>query len=276
MTRGCRFVGFSVYFTIFALCLAMFPNPVAALQVSRPLAVDKRIQTYRYNPNEIYKFIGHYGYQAIIEFAADEKIGTISLGDSVSWQLDPQGNRLFIKPVEQDALTNMTIVTDQRVYHFELHAEEAEDIDSAGMVFLVRFLYPDDGNGGITMQAQESGVPDFSDPEVFKTLNFNYSVVGTELTAPIRIFDDGEFTYFQFRDKNAEVPAFFYVDADGSEGIINFRARGDYIVVERVMPAFTLRNGQYVNCVFNEKMKLPPRIAPVDERTFLEKLAFWN
>ena len=51
--------------------------------------------------------------------------------------------------------------------------------------------------------------------------------------------------------------AFFLVDSMGNESIINFRARGPYIVVERVAPRFTLRHGNSVVCVFgNEAMTL--------------------
>jgi type IV secretion system protein VirB9 len=258
-----------------ALAVASFlcvPNPACALIAPQPLATDSRIKTVPYSPNEVYKFIGHYGYQSSIEFGADEKIMTISLGDSVAWQIKPAGSRLFIKPVEQDALTNMTIITSSHTYSFELHAEETDNIKDKDMTFALRFLYGDskDGeNAGMTIHQDQDPVPDLTDPEVRKTLNFNYSIVGPELHSPIRIFDDGEFTYFEFRDKNGEVPAFFAVDPLQNEAVINFRTVGPYIVVERVAPKFTLRSGAYVICVFNENMKVDPIPQP-------DKESFWN
>lgn len=247
------------------------PAPALALQEARPIATDSRIRTVRYNPNEVYDFVGHYGYQSLIEFSAEEEIQSVSVGDSVAWQVVPSGNKLFIKPVEQDALTNMTVVTTRGLYHFELHAEETENIRDKEMVFVLRFIYPDDQAGGVSNYIGNNEVPDITDPEVLKTLNFNYSVAGPEFQAPIRVFDDGDFTYFQFRDHNSEIPAFFYVDPDGSEGMINFRTRGDYIVVERVSPAFTLRNGPYVLCIFNDAMPMPPRVAPVKDGDWLQR-----
>lgn len=256
------------YHLIFASVLAfgMTASTVAqALQLPRPVATDDRIRTVRYNPNEVYKFVGHYGYQSLIEFAKGEEIVSVSVGDSVAWQVVPATDKLFIKPVEQDAMTNMTVITTRGMYHFELHGEETENIRDKDMVFVLRFIYPDDQAGGVSNYIGGAELPDLSDPEVMKTLNFNYSIAGPEHQAPIRVFDDGDFTYFQFRDHNSEVPAFFYVDPDGTEGILNFRTRGDYIVVERVSPVFTLRNGPYVLCVFNDAMPMPPRIAPVKD-----------
>ena len=65
---------------LMALVVAM---PAVALQSPRAIATDSRIRTVRYSANEVYQFIGHYGYQSAIEFEEDEKIQTVSVGDSV-------------------------------------------------------------------------------------------------------------------------------------------------------------------------------------------------
>lgn len=227
-------------------------SPAYALKDPKPIASDRRIRTVVYNANEIYKFTGHYDYQSVIEFEEDEEIVTVSMGNSLTWQVVPSGNRMFIKPVQEDALTNMTVVTNKRTYHFELHAETPEGINDPDMVFVMRFVY---GRGaGIGVSNLIDSVPDpTAEPEKY---NFDYALTGSEDISPIRIFDDGEFTYFEFRDKNAEIPAFFLVHGDGSESIINFRTRNDFIVVERVAAQFTLRHGQDVVCVFNKNQSL--------------------
>jgi type IV secretion system protein VirB9 len=229
-----------------------FPATAFALKDSKPIASDRRIRTVVYNDNEIYKFVGHYDYQSVIEFESDEEVLTVSMGNSVTWQVVPAGNRMFIKPVQQDAMTNMTVITNKRTYHFELHAEEANNINDPDMVFVLRFIY---GRGaGIAVSNYMDSVPDpMLDPEKY---NFNYVLSGAEEISPVRIFDDGQFTYFEFRDKNAEIPGFFLVHGDGSESLINFRTRGDYIVVERVAAQFTLRHGQDIVCIFNQNMGL--------------------
>ncbi len=242
-----------LFFFTFLLIIASTPS--FALQEYRPLSVDKRIRTYTFNPNEIYSFTGHYGYQSSIEFSPEEKIGVVSLGDSLSWQVEPIGNRLFLKPVEPDATTNMTVITDKRVYNFELYAEEAEGIRDEDLVFNAQFYYPDYESAAVrSFASNATKMPDIEkEPQKY---HFNYTLTGPENIAPMRIFDDGEFTYFQFRDKNAEIPAIFVVDSRGSESLINYRVLGDYIVVEQVSSQFTLRYGDDVVCVYNESRPL--------------------
>jgi type IV secretion system protein VirB9 len=238
----------------FLICLsfALLASNAYATSESRPLKMDHRVQTIVYQPDQVYKYVGHYRYQSSIEFAEDEEIRTISMGDTTAWMINPAGNRLFLKPIEQDATTNMTLLTNKHTYLFELHARDTDDIDDAEMVFILRFIYPGEGNGGdLSGAGFLDNVPDPSEDTTGK-YNFSYSISGSDLIAPIKIFDDGEFTYFQFQDKNAEVPAFFLVDKDGNESLINFRTRGDYIVVERVAKNFTLRRGNDIVCVFND------------------------
>jgi type IV secretion system protein VirB9 len=220
-----------------------------AIRESKPTAIDNRIRVMVYNPDDVFKYTGYYGYQANIEFADGETVDSISMGDTVSWQIVPSGKRIFLKPIEDDATTNMTLITNKRTYYFELHAEEAEDINDPNMVFTVRFLYPDETNGSVVRSFTSNSEPDLSEPENY---NFDYTISGNDTIAPLKIFDDGEFTYFQFKDKNAAIPAFFIVDTEGHEEIVNYRMAGKYIAVERVVSRFTLRHGKDSVCVFNE------------------------
>ena len=249
------------------LGLSLMASPAMALQTPHAIATDSRIRTVRYSANEVYQFIGHYGYQSAIEFEEGEKVQTVSMGDSMSWLVNPSGNRLFLKPIEQNALTNMTVITDKRTYLFELHAEETKDIRDKNMVFAYRFIYPQADSSAVDYAGTDS-LPDIEkDPQKY---NFNYSIRGSNVIEPVRIFDDGDFTYFEFKDKNAEIPAFFRVDSVGNEELVNFRKRGNYIVVERLAARFTLRRGADIICVYNEKM--PPATTPVAEKPFLQKV----
>lgn len=227
-----------------------------AVQDSVSLATDFRIRMVPYNANEVYKFMGHYGYQSAIEFGSDEDIKTVSIGDSTAWQVVPNGNRLFLKPIEPNPQTNMMVVTNRRVYNFELHGKETENLADKDMTFVLRFVYPGESDVQFLDRNKIPNPQIDIHPERF---NQNYKVSGSEAISPLRIFDDGEFTYFQFKDVNADIPAFFMVDSDGREAIINYRTVGDYIVVERVTSQFTLRHGSDTACVFNESKPLQKR-----------------
>ena len=71
------------------------------------------------------------------------------MGSPEGWNINPSGNRLFVKPValtKEDALTNMTLITNRRMYFFEMHADEAEDVTSQKIPFIISFLYPELNN----------------------------------------------------------------------------------------------------------------------------------
>lgn len=260
-------------------CSVFFVMATDALAVreARPQQLDRRVRTIMFQPDAVYKFVGHYRYQSAIEFEEDEQIKTISMGDSTAWMLNPSGNRLFLKPIEQDATTNMTLITNKRTYLFELHARETDDINDQDMTFVMRFIYSDVADNISELAALQNVNPEIqavaelmdksktdltpSDKTELAKYNYNYTLSGTDEIAPIRVFDDGDFTYFQFRKKNTELPAFFIVDDQGNEGIVNFRSRGDYVVIERVASRFTLRSGTNIVCVFNETAK-PRKVPP--------------
>ena len=242
--------------TLSLLVIGGFITEAKAGGVPRPIASEKRIKIINYVPNTVFKFVGHYEYQSIIEFSDDEEIDTISMGTPTPWQLVPAGNRIFIKPVEDNATTNMTVITNKRMYFFEMHAEDAAGLSDENLNFIVKFVYPDQFSGlnlnKAVMEANTKLGPDLSDPTKY---NFNYTISGSaKKIEPLQIFDDGEFTYFKFQDVNAEFPAVFMVDPANHEGLVNFRITGGYLVVERVTDRFTLRHGDDVLCVFNNKV----------------------
>ncbi len=240
------------------ISITYFAECAFALKIPRPVGPDGRIHVLMYAPDEVYKYTGHYGYQSSIEFEEGEEILTISMGDSTAWMLNPSGHRLFLKPIKPDAQTNVTILTNKRSYLFEFHAEEAESISDPDLAFIVRFVYPSEENNNFMM------VEDIPDPieEGLEKFNFNYTIRGSYEVAPIKIYDDGEFTYFEFRDKNATIPAFYIVDQWGNESIVNYRARDDVIVVEQVASRFTLRQGGEIVCVYNEARPFPRDMQP--------------
>lgn len=222
--------------------------------IPRPLGGESRIKIINYTPNTVFKFVGHYEFQSIIEFGIDEEIDTISMGTPTPWQMIPAGNRIFLKPVEENATTNMTVITNKRMYFFEMHAEEATGVHDENLNFVIKFVYPEQYNlgvGGPITNAQAQKGPDLTKPEIY---NYDYSISGDESDfEPLQVFDDGEFTYLKFRDINAEFPAIFVVDSDGSEGLVNYRQSGGYVVIERVAHRFTLRHGSETICIFNER-----------------------
>ena len=238
-----------VFLLMFFSCLG-----VKASQLPRYLGTEKKFRSYIYNPNDVYRYLGHYTYQGFIEFGEDETINTISMGDPSLWLFEHLGNRLFLKPVgDKNSETNMTVISNKKIYHFELTAKEAKNINDKDLIFVAKFSYPDEKDKNIIEfpKVIASDEPDMRDISIY---NFSYQFTGETSIAPIKVFDNGEFTYLQFPKKNAEVPAVFAVDAAGFESLVNFRAAGEYIIIEKVAPQFTLRSGSDVVCIYNMAM----------------------
>lgn len=250
---------------VFLACL-LAPTAFAEREPA-PGPSDARVKTVVYSPRDVVHVIGHYGYQTLIRFADDEHIENLSIGDSLAWQIVPneRGNLLFVKPVEDNATTNLTVVTarpsttnglEQRVYLFELTAREAPR-EAGSLTWSVEFQYPDD-DIALLLQPTRAREPepapiDTVDPTGW---NFNYSFAGHISQVPVRLFDNGVFTYFEF-DALTDTPAIFLVDSEQNESLVNGVRQGKYVVVHRVGRQFTLRNGNTVTCIFNDAFPAP-------------------
>ena len=180
-------------------------------------------------------------------------MSNIATPKPTAWQLVPNANRLFLKPVEDDADTTLTLMTNKRVYFFELHAEDSKNPFDDELTFFIKFRYPknvqtsgeDDSS---IIEYSTTTLPDLSHPEKY---NFNYTASGDPTITTIKMFYDGKFTYLQFKP-NGSLPAIFTVDSEGFEEVANFRVVSDYVIVEKINYVFSLRSGPATVCVFNE------------------------
>jgi len=226
------------------LALLLAPAAAAARDNPRPGLLDPRIQTIEYDPNQVVVLRGTLGYQFMLEFDAGERIETVSIGDALGWQVTPnrKANVLFIKPVDRQAVTNLTVLTDQRRYVFELTV--APRGGAAPVLFVARMVYPQPAVAAVeTTAALEPETP----PVV---ANSAYAIAGAAENRPIRVFDDGRQTYFEWAPDSA-IPAIFGIAADGAEGLVNYAVRGPYVVVQQLASRFILRNGKQVATVTN-------------------------
>jgi type IV secretion system protein VirB9 len=253
------------FFVVISL-LFCFSGTALAAHSSKPLPGESRFRYWTYQPNTFYKYIGFLKVASRIDLDPSEKIINMTMGDPTGWVINPSGHRIFIKPTQLDISTHMTLITDKRIYYFELEAQESADFKDKDIAIATSFLYADGseansfGSGSDLMNFSEEQQVGSYVPDPIKDaamLNFNYTKSGAENISPIEVFDDGEFTYFKFNDINAQYPAIFEVLPDGNESLINFRiAPNGYLVIEMVTSQFTLRYGNELACVFNEKKPL--------------------
>lgn len=220
---------------------------MALLSLAAPAraAVDPRLASRPYNPDEVVRIEGRLGIQASIAFAEDEHIENVAIGDSNSWQITPnkRANQLFVKPLSPRGRTNLTVVTDRRTYLFDLVASP-----TGKAIYVLRFTYPQEpkdeaqrpASAGITEEEQLAVNQTPVDPAA---LNFAWRAKGKAGLLPSRVFDDGAATYVSWA-AGTPVPAILVRDELGKEGPVNFAVRGDVIVIDGVPTLIVLRSGR--------------------------------
>jgi type IV secretion system protein VirB9 len=248
--------------TSLILACALMVGAAAA----QPITTDSRIKTLVFNPNEVFNLTTHYGYQSNIEFGAKETIETISVGDRTAWQISPAGQRLFIRAMEENAHTNMTVVTNLRAYQFDLRSSSADAVfGSAELTYVVRFFYPDETSvarvasySPVAAPALSVAVPTAAatnaSPEPLSgpsPYNYRYTFTGPATIAPVKIYDDGRMTFFKFPATSA--PQIAVITAKGETLDVPITKLGDGVVsVNAVAPRFSIRQGADQVVVYNE------------------------
>lgn len=222
-----------------------------------PVATDSRIKTLVYNENDVFHIVVHYGYQSSIEFAKNEDIQTLSLGNSFAWKYSTVGRRLFLSALEGAAHTNMTVITNKRTYQFDLESKDPSAGVDDELVYVVRFFYPDSSfDTPVPKVDTKKFLPDpiaaTIAPMPQKHNNFNYSLTGPDSIAPIKVFDDGNNTFLQFKNNNADIPNIFIVQGDGSEVRASYSREREYIAIKRLIKKLALRLQKDLVYVYND------------------------
>ena len=245
---------------LFIWFLILSPMMAYAGKKPTPGSVDHRIKTVIYDPRNVIEIIGHYGFATHIVFSHSESILHISAGDSLAWQIIPNGHHLFVKPSEDKADTNITVITDKRTYNFDLKAHGNRRRKAKDLTYELIFKYPEDElkqalAHAKTQQRQKQRADQvvIDKDQKFELLDANWSYTrrGSDIFAPLRVFDNGKFTFFQFHALK-KIPAIFVVNADKSESIVNLHKMGPYYVVQQVAGQFALRDTGVVTCIYND------------------------
>lgn len=230
-----------------------------ALTLAAPaFGQDNRLQTLVFDENAVVRIEGKVKVQTTIKFAPDEMIENVAIGDSMAWQVQPNKAQtiLFVKPLEVDARTNMTVVTDRRTYLFDLVASPRNSA-----LYVLQFRYPElekaaeEARLAAAAEAEAQALRALADPVEMAaasdpfavsdpaSLNFAWASAGTAKLLPQRAFDDGEAVFLMW-PQGAAIPAILVLNDEGQEGPVNFTTRGETVVVQGVPSQIILRSGR--------------------------------
>lgn len=240
-------------------------SALTALVLVQAAAADDRVRVLAYEKDAVTRVAVATDRTTMLVFPANEPIAdaVMSEADAFKVELTADGRRLAIKALRSAATTNLVVITDARSYLFDLEASRDAD-------YLVRFEFPEAeglkkrerlssaaGRVGLLEEEGDEGLA-----AMVGELNFEYTWAGEEALAPVRVFDDGTFTYFRF-DVNDSRPAIYSVGADGFEELLNFHVEDKYIAVHGIGAQFALRYGSKMLCVFNEEFSDERLIASI-------------
>jgi type IV secretion system protein TrbG len=226
-------------------------NEAARVQPTRNGYINA-VQVYPYATGALYQVYTAPGQVTDIALQEGEQLvgsGPVAAGDTVRWIIgDTESGtgptkrvHIEVKPTRPDLVTNLVINTDRRTYHLELRSTEKAYMAS------VSWQYPQDQLIALRRHnaVAEAATPVDTGLDLAR-LNFRYAIEGdTPAWRPLRAFDDGAKVFIEFPRgiRQGEMPPLFVLGPEGGAELVNYRARQNYYVVDRLFAAAELRLG---------------------------------
>ncbi len=227
-------------------------NAAARVQPVRDGFINA-MQVYPYTGGALYQVYTAVGQITDIALQPGEQLvgsGPVAAGDTVRWIIgDTQSGsgatlqvHILVKPTRADLMTNLVINTNLRTYHMELRSTERTYMAS------VSWQYPQDQLIALRRQnAQAEAARPVATGVDLANINFRYSIEGDRAPwRPLRAYDDGRQVFIEFPRGigQGEMPPLFVVGPEGNTSeLVNYRVRGNYMIVDRLFAAAELRFG---------------------------------
>jgi type IV secretion system protein TrbG len=227
-------------------------NAAARVQPTRAGYINA-VQVYPFAEGALYQVYAAPGEVTDIALEDGEQLvgsGPVAAGDTVRWIIgDTESGadkskkvHILVKPTRPDLVTNLVINTDRHTYHLELRSTEKTYMAS------VSWIYPQDELIALHRQNAEA---DAATPVAtaldLNSLHFRYSIEGDNPPwRPVRAFDDGSKVYIEFPAGigQGEMPPLFIIGPAGKTSeLVNYRVRGNHMIVDRLFAAAELRLG---------------------------------
>jgi len=203
------------------------------------------VQVFSYSPGALYQIYAAPGQITDIALEPGEQLigsGPVSAGDTVRWVVadtesgsgDTRRVHIMVKPTRPAIETNLVVNTDRRTYLIELRSREkpympsvawfySEDRATRGQALPLTPLIPE--------QAQR---------------RYRYSIEGDNPPwRPVNAYDDGRKVFIEFSPGivQGEMPPLFVTGPAGNTELVNYRAYGNLLIVDRLFAAAELRLG---------------------------------
>jgi type IV secretion system protein VirB9 len=236
----------------FAICTLLYFTTAAAETVPARGTIDSRIRIAAYNGDEVYKLRGFVGYQIDLEFETGETFTGLGAGDLEGLSFVGQDNHLFLKPKAAKVATNLTVLTSRRHYQFDYIAlPQHPAADYRDVIYALRFTYAPASAQSAAEAAAKRLDSQLENASAKRPQNNDYWYCGQPALRPVAASDDGVHTRLRFA-ANADLPAIFVRNEDGSDSLLNYSMDTGDIIVHRIAKRFILRRGKLTGCVVNQ------------------------
>ncbi|WP_193061074.1 TrbG/VirB9 family P-type conjugative transfer protein [Halomonas sp. 3A7M] len=264
---------YTIYRCLLAAGTCLVSLPAMAVDDGSVSPYDYRIRTVTYNELDTVRLDGVVGIATHIRVAPNEEYITHAFGEEGGWAFSNVENNYFVRPMAQDANTNLTIVTDRRVYHFLLNYIGSYTIEEDGQQverFIenpwtmraatvgVRFEYPLEDEEKQRQERERMRLDEaLSQRDSNAPVNMRYRRSNAEDAqdiAPLNVWDDYTQTWFKF-PQNSALPVVYRIDSNGEETLVNVTVEGPYNNVIRasgVAREWRVRYGDQVIGIIND------------------------
>lgn len=227
-------------------------NAAARIQPVRNGFINS-MQVYPFTQGALYQVYTAVGQITDIALQPGEQLvgsGPVAAGDTVRWIIgDTESGtgatrqiHILVKPTRAELMTNLVINTNLRTYYMELRSTERTYMAS------VSWQYPQDQLIALRRQNTEAqAVQPVATGIDISRVNFRYEIDGDRAPwRPLRAFDDGRQVFIEFPRGigQGEMPPLFVIGPEGNTSeLVNYRVRGNHMIVDRLFAAAELRFG---------------------------------
>jgi P-type conjugative transfer protein TrbG len=203
------------------------------------------VQVFPFSPGALYQVYVSPGQITDIALEPGEQLkgtGPVAAGDTVRWIIgdtesgngDTRRVHVLVKPTRPAIETNLVVNTDRRTYLIELRSHDKPYMPA------VAWFYPENRAGRPRTPPPTPILPDVAQRR------YRYAIEGDKPPwRPINAYDDGRKVYIVFSPGivQGEMPPLFAIRPDGKPELVNYRAYGNVLIVDRLFAAAELRLG---------------------------------
>ena len=235
---------------------------------------EDNIVRHQWRSSEIFKIKTRLRTKTLILLPEDEKITAYTIGDTKSFKINLMGkklpNMLDIQSFYAGVDTSLTIIGKEgRVYSFYVrsYAVKSEFVPDLVVYVDAPPLDPEKStqfSGETNLEGKRLSKRDLLIKEIIQDNDYlqtlpdtrnmflDFKMHGDKEIAPYSVYDDGKWTYFDFRGQgiveSGRLPVLYKV-IDNYDSIVNTRYKDGIMIAESINFGWTLKSGDKTVCV---------------------------